>query len=89
MISNLKNADIEIWGMVDEVHSVCPASILAANYVTRSWETGISRVERRIPYLFRPSTVGPNQTSTVVSSQSSQRVHCAELGRKTVFATVP
>jgi hypothetical protein len=49
MISNLKNADIEIWGMVDEVHSVCPASILAANYVTRSWETGIGRVERRIP----------------------------------------
>lgn len=30
--------------------------------------------------FFRPSTV--------VSSQSSQRVHCAELGKNTVFATV-
>jgi hypothetical protein len=59
MIPNLKSADIEIWCMalVDEVH--LSASNLPANYVTRSWETGISRVERRIPYLFFFVQVGP------------------------------
>ena len=43
-----KSADIEIWSMVDEVHLVCRRRT-SPRIMSRSWDTAISRVERRIP----------------------------------------
>ncbi len=43
-----ESADIEIWSLVDEVHSASPRRVTSPpNYVT--WETRICRVKRRLP----------------------------------------
>jgi hypothetical protein len=61
MISNLKVLILKFggWRMAYEVHSVCPRRT-SPRIMSRSWETGISRVERRIPQLYRLSRTKPN-----------------------------
>ena len=63
MISNLKEADIEIWSMVGEVRSVCRRRT-SYGVITRSWETAAWHLPRRTAYTITPSCYRDRQNLT-------------------------